>query len=195
VLRSITVLTPANQRYYSHTHCTQHMSVSTTLNSKLDLKPDDARRYLHPLAILRRVIGTCNSEDERQCDELVRVADFFYGSILPGALALLDDARSIVQIRSLFLVQSLSLNKQQQRGGSNGGGAYLCVLDDTLCHCSCRSFFERSRAAASGQALCKHLLALLLVQPLTAGRAMTKLEFATEEEYQNEILRRLQIDY
>jgi hypothetical protein len=109
-----------------------------------------------------------NHHSARQ-DEIIRVAEFLFGTtLLTASLTLLDSHESIftkvsTMHRSLWLV----------RGSSDA--SYLCLLPTKketalrLYYCSCRSFLEKTTKKKADSALpevCKHLLALQLIPVL-----------------------------
>lgn len=149
--------------------------------------------------------------DSREIDDILRTADFLFGSTLDGALALLDGdpTEQITQLvslrsnRSTYLVKGLSLHRRNS-GASRvrNDSCYLCMVptssnidvtagygDSSLYYCSCRSFFERCRAMTSGPILCKHLLAIKLAAILKIEYPI--LEVNSEKEYGELILQHI----
>jgi hypothetical protein len=123
-------------------------------------------------------------------EEVLRVADFLYGSTLDGALGLLDTPESITEVVSIPSQRSLHLVRGQ------GDNSYFCLLssDNTqssVYYCSCRSFLEKSRNGNTHGAasLCKHLLALQLMSPLHVKGSVV--ETVSDEEFGNMILNRI----
>jgi hypothetical protein len=120
---------------------------------------------------------------------------------LEGALNILDNEPSLItkvvsatSQRALYLVQgsgSTSKNKTDNE-------IYLCFISNdytdahSMHHCSCRSFWERSRSNGSAT-LCKHLLALQLLPSL--GIKCHTIEVLSDEEFANIVMTRLRINY
>jgi hypothetical protein len=158
-------------------------------------------------------------QEDRRRDEILRTADFLFGgSILEGALAVLDSGESLVtrvvsisSQRSLYLVKGSSSSSQarsqQQAYGSSSLPAaeyYLCLVPNenealqrsssSIFYCSCRSFLERSRSStasssSSSSSMCKHLLALSLMTCLGVKAAVV--ETVSDEEFSNFVVSRL----
>ena len=113
--------------------------------------------------------------------DVLRVADFLFGEQLEAALAVLDDGGSAVGGGSAG-VRAVRASPSGRSAvlvrGSSGGGSYVCLLGggtgggtggrrnprpSRRCrghHCSCRSFFEKSKS--DRWAVCKHLIAAIL---------------------------------
>jgi hypothetical protein len=125
-------------------------------------------------------------------EEVLRVADFLYGSTLDGALGLLDTPESITKVVSIPSQRSLHLVRGQ------GDNSYFCLLSfdnsqSSVYYCSCRSFLEKSRNSNTGThgaaCLCKHLLALQLMPALHVKGSV--IETVSDEEFGNLILNRI----
>jgi hypothetical protein len=127
-------------------------------------------------------------------EEVLRVADFLYGSTLDGALGLLDTPESINQVVSIPSERSLYLVRGQ------GDNSYFCLLSNNnnksceqvpVYYCSCRSFLEKSRNSNTHGAacLCKHLLALQLMKVLHVKGSVVST--VSDEEFGNLILSRI----
>jgi hypothetical protein len=123
-------------------------------------------------------------------EEVLRVADFLYGSTLDGALGLLDTPESITKVVSIPSQRSLHLVQGQ------GDNSYFCLLSSensqsSVYYCSCRSFLEKSRNSNTHGAacLCKHLLALQLMPALHVKGSV--IETVSDEEFGNLILNRV----
>jgi hypothetical protein len=123
-------------------------------------------------------------------EEVLRVADFLYGSTLDGALGLLDTPESITKVVSIPSQRTLYLVQGQ------GDNSYFCLLSSdnaqsSVYYCSCRSFLEKSRNSNTHGAacLCKHLLALQLMPALHVNGSVV--ETVSDEEFGNLILNRI----
>lgn len=168
-------------------------------------------------------------------DEILRVVDFLFESILEGSLAILNSSETLISKvvsapshRFFYLVQTSSSSSSTRRVGggqgstrtSSGPSDYLCLLPahkssssyspSPIYYCSCRSFYEKSRATWSGRhsihqnsgiaatgrsspSLCKHLLALKLMPLLRVQCSMTELN--SDDEFCRVILSRTGVDY
>jgi hypothetical protein len=130
-----------------------------------------------------------NHDNKATQEEVLRVADFLYGSTLDGALGLLDTPESITKVVSIPSQRSLYLVRGQ------GDNSYFCLLSDnaqsSVYYCSCRSFLEKSRNSNTHGAacLCKHLLALQLMPTLHVEGSV--IETVSDEEFGNLILNRI----
>lgn len=154
---------------------------------------------LAPLAVLeqylthvRRLKGdeAIQKLTEEGQAELLRVSDFLFGSILEGALTILDECASkVTKIVSKASNRSLFVVKGSQ-SQSNNGGHYICLLpehSDGIYYCACPSFLERSRTSSC--LLCKHLLAIKLMPALGCHEQV--LEANTDEDFATMITSRL----
>ncbi|GKY95318.1 hypothetical protein MPSEU_000493600 [Mayamaea pseudoterrestris] len=159
---------------------------------------------LHVLQCYLASVTPCDKEDNHAIqqethDQLLRVADFLYNSCMEGALSILDhEPPLITQVVSAASQRSLYLVQGSSHKSRSSNETYLCYtspdVNDSLSmhHCSCRSFWERSRNSGSAT-LCKHLLALHLLPGLN-GKFHT-LQIASDEEFANIVLSRLRINY
>lgn len=108
-----------------------------------------------------------HSHSTAQQEEILRVAEFLFGTtLLTAALTLLDSHESIFtkvssMHRSLWLVRG------------SGDASYLCFVPThnqtpNLYYCNCRSFLEKTtkKADSAVPEVCKHLLALQLIPVL-----------------------------
>ena len=142
---------------------------------------------------------TTTAVNEDRQDEILHVAEFLYGEKpLASALHFLDAAdTTITKIsaknnhRSLYLVSSSSSSSSWQQQQQQHKNDYLCLCDDSLYYCSCRSFLEKN-AKKTKIVLCKHLLALKLLPYLLPNhiphpRTITTV---TDEEFANLVLDR-----
>jgi len=213
-------------------------------NTALTAVPAPPCSNLHPLHILESYLESLEAATDTnddvdvnnsgstphaqpataQQDEILRVVDFLFESILEGSLAILNSAETMIvkavsapSQRFLYLVQASSSSSSTRRT-STGPSDYLCLLptkplsssSPSFYFCSCRSFFEKSRAAwsvrhtnhqtsgtaASGRSspsLCKHLLALKLMPLFRVQCSVTKL--ISDEEFCRVILSRTGVDY
>lgn len=168
---------------------------------------------LHPLYLLEHYLDSQRQQEDDAAtapainvakaaqdfqDEILRVADFLYGSTLDGALALLDNPTCITKVVSIPSQRSLYTVRGQD------GNSYLCLLPDSatvasvsaasspIFYCSCRSFLEKSRNNSHDGAacLCKHLLALELLLALQVKGSVV-LKTASDDEFGSLILNRM----
>ena len=132
--------------------------------SQAAIIPPDWTR--HPRCILENLLESVENEDPRTKEErILRITDYLYGSsTLDGAVAVLDKADTCIRKvvakpsgRSAYLVQGSG------SGRKKAGDTYFCLVDKTV-YCTCRSYFERAKS--DPRALCKHLLALMLLPSL-----------------------------
>lgn len=180
--------------------------------------PNAPTQCLDPLCVLEHHLESVKPQDrsvernvDRQ-DEILRVADFLFGKTLNGALALLEppskpslSAPSVspTQPTTSCITRITSLPSQRTMyfvEGSSGGrqspqADYLCMANndqDGLLYCSCRAFWEKTKAASSNKVVCKHLLAIKLLPAL--GIKESVVEAVSDEEFSKLVLSRMAID-
>lgn len=167
--------------------------------------PNPSIATSHPLHILKHYLASLEPIDKitdksvrgklqrNRQDEILRVADFLFGSsALNGAVEVLD-CGSISQVVSIPSQRSLYFVKGSTRGKSSSSN-YLCLLPTHgLAYCSCRSFLEGGcRSSSSGIFICKHLLALLLMPALQLKCSVT--ETISDFEFGRMVLNRMEFD-
>jgi SWIM zinc finger len=164
-----------------------------------------------------QVSAHSNVTNVTNVDEILRSADFLYGSTLDGALSLLetDPRRNILLLKSLQSERCMYVvkgNVTSSRSNSSNpyvvDASYICMLPSDILnkaenplitsrnanqsfgyYCSCRSFLEHCR---TGHGLCKHLLAIKLMRPL--GVECSVIELVSDLEYCKVALQRMTID-
>lgn len=159
------------------------------MTSTSDLSPP----ALQPLHLLDHYLLS-REEATASRDEILRVADFLFGTTLDGALTILDSPAAITQVispsRSIHLVRASSTNSQNHRTAPNqlqqrAPSSYICILPNQndflpMTYCSCHSYFERNK---NKPGICKHLLAIKLMPHLQVKPCILKT--CTEEEFSN----------
>ncbi|EEC43355.1 predicted protein [Phaeodactylum tricornutum CCAP 1055/1] len=128
-------------------------------------------------------------------DAILRVADFLFGSTLDGALAILDSRESLITRILSTSSRRLIYFCRGKSTGKNESQNYFCILPEKemafpFYFCSCRSFFERSRASVEARP-CKHLLAILLSHALHVKPL--QVETTSDEDFSKLVVNRLEM--